>query len=190
VFDRWLSGLADYDDDSDGFLWGLNWIRSGSYENDDFPLLSDYNLNEDPNGVYENAVIQTNIHTLFVGDFEVTSGSWAPYSLASNFQDGPGFNSTVTNSYVKFENLNSIDIVFTADTSNWSRVCIVEAQDDPALAVGNQIKMGLRQDLSVNKEGAPDNSGTMGMGWFPGYAIDIETGERLNIIFAKNPQQK
>ena len=25
-----------------------------------------------------------------------------------------------------------------------------------------------------------------GMGWFPGYAIDIETGERLNIVFAED----
>jgi len=186
VNDRWLSGLADYDDDSDGFLYGLNWIRSGSYENDDFPLLSDYNLDEDPDGVYEGAVIQTNVYDNFG---EITGGSWAPYSLVSNFQDGPGFNSTVTNSYNKFENLNSVDIVFTDDTSKWSRVCIVEAQDNPNLAAGNQIKMGLRQDLSVNKEGDPDNSGTMGMGWFPGYAIDIETGERLNIIFSEDSWQ-
>ena len=34
-----------------------------------------------------------------------------------------------------------------------------------------------------------DASGTIGMGWFPGYAIDIETGERLNIIFAEDSWQ-
>ena len=45
--------------------------------------------------------------------------------------------------------------------------------------------MGLRQSPSVDKDGNPYNSGTMGMGWFPGYAIDLETGERLNIIFLK-----
>ena len=28
------------------------------------------------------------------------------------------------------------------------------------------------------------------MGWFPRYAIDIETGERLNIIFAEDSWQK
>jgi hypothetical protein len=90
---------------------------------------------------------------------------------------------------VKFENLNSVDIIFTDDTSKWSRVCVVEAQDDPALSVGNQIKMGLRQSPSVDKDGNDDASGTMGMGWFPGYAIDIETGERLNIIFAEDSWQ-
>jgi hypothetical protein len=32
----------------------------------------------------------------------------------------------------------------------------------------------------------PDDSGTEGMGWFPGYAIDVETGLRLNIFFGEN----
>ena len=27
------------------------------------------------------------------------------------------------------------------------------------------------------------------LGWFPGYAIDIETGERLNIIFSEDSWQ-
>jgi hypothetical protein len=27
---------------------------------------------------------------------------------------------------------------------------------------------------------------TYGMGWFPGYAVDVETGERLNIFFGEN----
>jgi len=39
---------------------------------------------------------------------------------------------------------------------------------------------------SVGKDGKPDGSGTTGMGWFPGYAINVETGERLNIMFAEN----
>ena len=62
--------------------------------------------------------------------------------------------------------------------SKWSRVCVVEAQDDPALAIGNQLKMGLRQSPSVDQQGNNDGSGTMGMGWFPGYAIDLENREK------------
>ena len=181
--DRWLSGLADRDDESSFFsLWGLNWIRSGSYTNDDNAQMSDYNQNDDPNGIYEGAVMQTNI--LF-GGTEVTGGSWAPYCFASNFNDGPGYSSSVTN-INKIEDLNSVDIVFTNDKNKWSRVCVVEAQDDNALSIGGITKMGLRQDSSINKEGVVDGSGTIGMGWFPGYAIDIETGERLNIIFAED----
>ena len=58
--DRWLSGLADRDDDN-GFVWGLNWIRAGSHTNENDGQMSDYNQNDDPNGVYEGAVIQTNV---------------------------------------------------------------------------------------------------------------------------------
>ena len=182
--DRWLSGVADRDDESTFFsLWGLNWIRAGSFTNENDGQMSDYNQNDDPSGVYEGAVVQTNI--LF-GGMESTGGTWAPYNLASYFNDGPGFSNTVTNSYSKFENTNSVDIVFTNDKSKWSKVCVVEAQDDPALAIGNQIKMGLRQSPSLDINGDLANDGTMGMSYFPGYAIDIETGERLNIIFAED----
>ena len=144
--------------------------------------MNDYNQNDDPNGVYEGAVVQTNI--LF-GGMESTGGSWSPYCFASNFNDGPGYSSSVTN-INKIEDINSVDIVFTSDKSKWSRACVVEAQDDETLSIGGMVKMGLRQSASVNKEGADDGSGTMGMGWFPGYAIDVETGERLNIIFAED----
>ena len=51
--------------------------------------------------------------------------------------------------------------------------------------------MELRNSPSVDKDGNDDvNDTTYGMGWFPGYAIDIETGERLNIIFAEDSWQK
>jgi len=185
--DTWLSGVPDRDDLT-GEYWGLNWIRAGAYTNDDYSILSDYNQNEDPNGIYETVAEQTVSDPLLFGGTSFTGGTWAPYSFVSNMNDGPGLNSSITNQ-AKMENLNSVDIVFTTDQSKWSRVCVVEAQDDPALAIGNQVKMGLRQSPSVDKQGNNDGSGTMGMGWFPGYAIDIETGERLNIIFSEDSWQ-
>ena len=44
INDRWLSGVPDRDDEG-GFLkfWGLNWIRSGTYTDDNNGLYSDYN---------------------------------------------------------------------------------------------------------------------------------------------------
>jgi len=185
--DTWLSGVPDRDDLT-GEYWGLNWIRAGAYTNDDYSILSDYNQNEDPNGIYETVAEQTVSDPLLFGGTSFTGGTWAPYSFVSNMNDGPGLNSSITNQ-AKMENLNSVDIVFTTDQSKWSRVCVVEAQDDLALAIGNQVKMGLRQSPSVDKQGNNDGSGTMGMGWFPGYAIDIETGERLNIIFSEDSWQ-
>ena len=188
--DRWLSGVADRDDDSEFFsLWGFNWIRSGSAEstteNPVGPNQIDYSINDDPNGAFEGAVVQTN---LAFGGFEWSGGTWAPYRFASYFNDGPGISNSITN-LAKLEDLNSVDIVITDDTSKWSRVCVVEAQDDPLLSIGGQVKMGLRQSPSVNKEGLEDGSGTMGLGWFPGYALDLETGERLNLIFSEDSWQ-
>jgi len=188
VNDRWLSGLADRDDDGSSWGWGLNWIRAGSYTNDNFSTFSDYNQIDDPNGAFEGAVMQTNNISFSFFDIESNGGTWAPYRFASNFNDGPGLSSSVTNQS-KLINLNSVDIVFTNDTSKWTRACVVEAQDDETLSIGQQEKMGLRKSPSVGKDGQQDASGTIGMGWFPGYAIDIETGERLNIIFAEDSWQ-
>jgi len=183
--DRWLTGLADRDDDGSSFAWGLNWIRAGSYTNDDASVFNDYNLNDDPNGSFEGAVIQTNKISYTFFDIETSGGTWAPYRFVSYFNDGPGLSNSVTNQS-KLINLNSVDIVFTNDTTKWTRACVVEAQDDATLSSGQQEKMGLRKSPSVGKNGQPDSSGTLGMGWFPGYAIDVETGERLNIIFAED----
>ena len=63
------------------------------------------------------------------------------------------------------------------------------------LSENGQVKMGLRQSPSVGKDGLPDNSldengdTIKGLGWFPGYAIDVESGERLNIIFSEDSWQ-
>ena len=184
VNDRWLTGLADRDDDGSSWGWGLNWIRAGSYTNDISSVFNDYN-NDDPNGAFEVAVIQTNNISFPFFDIETNGGTWAPYRFASYFNDGPGLSNQIS-SQTKLIDLNSVDIVFTNDTSKWTRACVVEAQDDAILSIGQQEKMGLRKSLSVGKDGQPDSSGTIGMGWFPGYAIDIETGERLNIIFAED----
>ncbi|MEC9209350.1 MAG: hypothetical protein VX762_02870 [Bacteroidota bacterium] len=195
INDRWLSGVADSDDELEFFsLWGFNWIRAGSFENTTNALLGDYGVGtkiDDPNGAFEGAVVQTNIASLpwfMGGTTEWSGGTWAPYRFASHFNDGPGLQSSITN-LAKLSNLNSVDVVITDDKSKWSRVCVVEAQDDPLLAEGGQVKMGLRQSPSVDQDGNDDGSGTMGLGWFPGYAIDIETGERLNIIFSEDSWQ-
>jgi len=64
--------------------------------------------------------------------------------------------------------INNVDIVFTNDKSKWSRCVVVET--------GNSDGDG-RAD--------PDGTG-VGFAWFPGYAIDVETGVRVNIFFGEN----
>ena len=101
------------------------------------------------------------------------------------------------------EDLNNVDIVFTSDKSKWSRCVIVETASPyyfnaPNLGgagfttEGNSKNFDLRNAPSVgkddnNNDGLPDPDGDgVGMGWFPGYAVDVETGERLNIFFGEN----
>lgn len=100
-------------------------------------------------------------------------------------------------------NLNNVDIVFTPDKSKWSRCVVVETASPyyynggsvggaGLSTIGRSENLDLRDSPSVGKEdangdGLPDPDGDgIGMGWFPGYAIDVETGQRLNIFFGEN----
>jgi hypothetical protein len=98
-------------------------------------------------------------------------------------------------------NLNNVDIVLTKDKSKWSRCVVVETTnpyfydeaEGKALGLtteGNATMFDARKKASVGKDAdanglpKPDGDGT-GMGWFPGYAIDVESGKRLNIFFGE-----
>ena len=195
VYDKWLTGVPDRDDENGNF-WGLNWIRAGSFEHEDEDRLSDYFIDDDPNGIYETAVEQT-VNVNIFGGFEVTGGTWAPYRLTSNYYDGPAPGYYTASPYSSMDIIPSVDIVFTRDTSMWTRCVVVEVQENMSLAEGGQRKLGLRKSASLSKTEVlskyktgvsvtADASGTEGMSWFPGYAINLETGERLNIIFAED----
>ena len=106
---------------------------------------------------------------------------------------------------LELEDLNNVDIVFTSDKSLWSRCPIVETAtpyfddvviDGEEIAAGKPIQFDTRDARSVTRQGGPDGLPTVdddigadlanGMGWFPGYAIDVETGQRLEIFFGEN----
>jgi len=101
------------------------------------------------------------------------------------------------------QNLNNVDLVFTSDKSKWSRCVVVETSNGYHTDLGVETEGGsrnfdIRNVPSVGKEdndgdgkadpdGEVDNSGNplMGYGWFPGYAVDVETGKRLNVFFGE-----
>ncbi|MFK7946234.1 MAG: hypothetical protein AB8G11_01500 [Saprospiraceae bacterium] len=136
----------------------------------------------------------------------VLEGSWVPYRVANWRQTGatgdilpdyitpawmassPTFGNLMHSSN-PLTNLNNVDIVFTTDQSKWSRCPVVETANPYHQAVfipqGGAEHMLLRKAPSIGKDGQPDGDGD-GMSWFPGYAIDVETGERLNIFFGEN----
>ncbi len=132
----------------------------------------------------------------FQADDQYIEDKNGPANAAFAFQDiattpaNPGYNQTMTNLY-------SVDIVLTPDTNLWSRALVLESGSSASADnyyvdqhFNGQTYKNLRHEPkkapSVDKNGNPDNSGTTGFGWFPGYAINVETGERLNIMFAEN----
>ncbi len=188
---QWLGGVHDNNIPSSP----LNWIRAGTYKGD--AKSSDYDMVNvpkpyDPGEFYE----------------KVIDGTWAPAILtATGYQDpaGPCYvystNTVITGKFVaSMRDISSVDVVFTSDKSKWTRSVVIEEEADPALAEGHVDRFGFRAGQSVDKDGnpAPVGSGPSnnpddpnyisetGMGWFPGYAINIETGERLNIMFGED----
>ena len=115
---------------------------------------------------------------------------------------------TMDNFYNKSLNFNdmsklpSVRVVFTADTSKWTRCPVLEMCDDYTQAEGNARRFQMRKHASVDKlgrtcadlgivadENDPSNPAYInadGMGWFPGYAINTATGERLNVLFGED----
>lgn len=181
---------------------------------------SSYNSTESSEGIDKNQIYES-----------VVRGMWAPYAVVSTLPFHPGFNysyfmpedrildslginkykvqrTLMVNTYNKAVNYNdlsqlpSVRIVFTADTSKWTRCPVIEMCDDYTQSEGNARKFSSRAHASVDKLGRtcadlgiaedandPSNPAYIsgkGMGWFPGYAINVTTGERLNIMFGED----
>jgi len=167
---RWLGGVPDIDGYGD-----FNWIRSGTLTDATVPANNDYDLiAADTSG---KALDADSHYEKMIG------GTIAPYRLSSKFGNGPMMASTMSSN--KIVNIASVDLVLTSDKSKWTRCVVLEMGSETTLNEGLAKRFEVRQGASVNKEGVPDGTGK-GMGWFPGYAINIETGERLNIMFGED----
>ena len=98
-----------------------------------------------------------------------------------------------------FSKLPSVRIVFTSDTSKWTRCPVLEMCDDYTQSEGNARRFQLRKHASIDKNGdtatvsgastdpgSPNYISDRGMGWFPGYVINMTTGERLNVMYGED----
>ena len=172
----WLGGVADRDS---SVADARDWIRSGTAPNDIGGA--------DPNQVYEGLI----------------GGTWAPYKLANktDAQYGPRSSAHQDNqlSMSGANGITSVDVVFTSDKSKWTRAVVLEMGQPTSATIGNAPRFQKRRSASINKDGGNNPGGAVstdpndpnyidneGMGWFPGYAINIETGERLNIAYGEN----
>ncbi len=123
---------------------------------------------------------------------------WKPRLSTDAFYLSPVWKAqgALVNDEKLLKDLNNVDIVFTPDKNLWSRCVVVEAMlpeysnvigenGFPVTSEGNNKQFDLRAGASIGKDGLPDGDG-YGMSWFPGYAIDVESGKRLNVFFGEN----
>ena len=197
---QWLSGVQD-----EGQFGPLNWIRSGRYKDNpqagSDKIFDDYHFSTstdsssyDPTESFEGML----------------GGIFAPYCLAANYQrkgldppygsfpysEGPGFpwrfrgnNANPIPAFTipsyTLDSLQSIDLVFTPDKSKWTKCVVLELTEERSQSEGGALKGQLRQGTSRDINGNPI-PGDVGMSYFPGYAINVSTGERLNIMFGES----
>jgi hypothetical protein len=186
---QWLTALTD----NDGSVIN-NWIRAGkthtaangAWSSD--PYADDY--------WYESRSTQA-IDATEVYE-KIWNGRIAPYTLAARAGlDNSGRNtfgpalatSPVSGPQARLQmnNLASVNLVITKDKSKWTRCVVVETGDNENRDqhIGNAEKFDIRKSPSVDRNGNTIG-GETGRGWFPGYAINMETGERMNIIFGED----
>ena len=208
---EWLSGVQDIE----GFDY-QNWTLSGrsAYENDPSSGIKESDF-DDWDWYFDNGIdVRKNLDGN--ENFEnILEGTWAPFRLAADHSFGPiptyYYNKRVNQRSQFFTtadanvniNLNqllflhSTQIVITPDKSKWSRVPVIEMGD--TLTQDDVQRGRLRSSKSLDKNGNatpvdtisenPENANYIseyGMSWFPGYAIDLETGERLNMAFGES----
>ncbi|WP_276132611.1 hypothetical protein [Polluticoccus soli] len=183
----WLAGTQDAEGRD-----RKNWIRSGGAK-DTFSLC-DYNDRKfDTVGQFYESMMSNST---------LTRGTWAPYVLGATGEHlttgevttNCGFGVTKQGTFSQgLFNLQSVDVVFTSDKTKWTRCVVIEQQEDKSLAEGKAEKFSVRRHRSwtgeLDASGRPlysaDASDT-GMSYFPGYAVNQETGERLNIVFGED----
>lgn len=181
---NWLTAMPDIDGNP-----FYNWIHSGTNGRPNFsdPTENDYAINNTSMDAFESYE-------------KLWEGRIAPYRLASRFTSNAGakftaaviqgiaYDGTPINATWGLNNLSSVELVITPDRSKWSKVCVLEMSDDPVLSEGSNKKFNLRAHNSLDRDGN-EIPGEKGRSWFPGYAINVETGERLNIIMGEDSRQ-
>ena len=175
---EWWAGIED-----DKSYTPYNWILAGT---NSFPTEEPATLYPDQDGDAK-------------GYFEnIVNGTWGPYMYASgnnrldvngysNFGMGPTV--TIGRNLNDASDLHSVDIVFTEDRSKWTRVPVFEMAEEAALSEHGDKKLTQRQDTSWTlNNGKLEQDANMAPGWsyFPGYAIDVESGKRLTMAFGEN----
>ena len=140
------------------------------------------------------------------------SGSWGPYVYTNKYSTdldmvGAHVPQPVVGTFQvnrdlvreSFKKIGNVDVVFTSDKSKWTRVVVIQGDSikpTDGKAVAN-LTFTKSRISSISKDFTPDGSvsgfvkdnvpsASKGMSWFPGYAIDLDKGIRLNMAFLES----
>ncbi len=194
----WLGGIEDSDAN-----FPNNWIRAGSNTapDDDDPSCDPELWIFNPCNYYDRDLSDTR------QDWEsLLGGTIAPFKYVGYESFGmpmgsPGDDPQTAwpqnEGYYKISNstfnnysmakVHDLDIIITSDQTKWTKCVVLEMNNNNGQTVGDAQVLELRDQTSVDKDGVPvANADDKGMGWFPGYAIDVTTGKRLNMAFGEN----
>lgn len=183
----WLFGVTNKADDTDTTQLGLPWLVTESRDPDVTPNTNAWDI---------TATYSRLVPTEFPSA-PLFFDTWAAYTNTQRVTTGYGAG-YVREPTGRLNNLRNIDVVLTADKSKWTRVAVLQIA---SVAGGNSAQiysLTKRNSLkpSINKDGQPDGSTapsrkpSKGMGWFPGYAIDLDRGLRLNMAFSESAAAK
>lgn len=185
---RWLSGVAD----GDGISY-TNWIRAGGFTSPDATGFDDESTTNadddqvflDPDGIYE---------TIFSGtDLQ---GTWAPAKFVNTTEEAsPGAGSDPIQVLAPLagstnNDAPSVNIVFTTDQTKWTICPVVETQGEQDLTADQSTtRLTLKNQPGYARTGGEilnTATGDNGISFFPGYAINVETGQRMCVIFGED----
>lgn len=136
---------------------------------------------------------------------EMLNRTWAPAALVKPTTIttiSPMYSVAPSDPSKMMRNLRNIEVVYTSDKSKWTRVPVIQLQQDTVTALDGRPYFTRRShlksrrssvDINFNQVTAnsPYTQGSTtypsrGMSYFPGYAIDLDRGVRLNMMFSEN----
>jgi hypothetical protein len=208
---QWLDFMVDQDENSP-----LNWIRSGRNQDASQPSYDDYVNKDDDEIYEKILGGKWAPYQLVADeDFGLGFNKMKDEEPDDDFDYyrwSYHSNTIINKINSSSSRLPNVNIVITNDTSKWTRSCVIEMAENDNVTYNSQpansisqngaLRFTLRKSPSLNKKGvafdaktmkrdtvnieSPGYMGTTGMSWFPGYAIDVISGERLNIAFGED----
>lgn len=175
----WFEGLQDG-------AAPFDYLRTGNAQDDQ---------SMDPEEDYSEMV--EGWHPFMLGYAKYSGGDYTV--TTTQVEDGPAgygaiWREQINNRANILSSLRNVNVVMTQDKSKWSRCIVTEtANKHHSDGLGLTIPSGKTSVEWKNNQPGRDKDGNVdndpaaaGMSWFPGYAYDVETGERLNIFFGEN----